>query len=122
MNLPPPEQPAGLETRSFVLLMAIVTLAFGMILLPFWGSVFWGVIIAILSAPLQRLLARRMGQRRSWAALATLAILLLVVTPPLIPLRVDKYEIDLKVNQCLRCHDWPYNVQENATKISETHY
>ncbi len=42
--------------------------------------------------------------------------------PPLIPHRIDKYEIDLKVNQCLRCHDWPYNVKENAPKISETHY
>ena len=42
--------------------------------------------------------------------------------PPLIPHRIDKYEIDLKVNQCLRCHDWPYNVEENAPKISETHY
>jgi cytochrome c-type protein NapB len=42
--------------------------------------------------------------------------------PPLIPHRIDKYEIDLKVNQCMRCHDWPYNVDENAPKISETHY
>lgn len=84
MNVPPPEQPAGLETRSFVLLMAIVTLAFGMILLPFWGAVFWGVIIAILSAPLQRVLVRRMGGSRTWAALATLAIILLIVTPPLV--------------------------------------
>lgn len=42
--------------------------------------------------------------------------------PPLIPHRIDKYEIDLKVNQCLRCHDWPYNVQEKAPKVSETHY
>jgi predicted PurR-regulated permease PerM len=84
MNLPPSEQPAGLETRSFVLLMVIVTLAFGLILLPFWGAVFWGVIIAILSAPLQRLLVRRMRQRKTWAALATLAILVLVVTPPLV--------------------------------------
>lgn len=42
--------------------------------------------------------------------------------PPLIPHRIDKYEIDLKVNQCLRCHDWPYNVTESAPKISETHY
>lgn len=75
---------AGLETRTFVLLMVIVTLAFGLILLPFWGAVFWGVIIAILSAPLQRVLARRMGQRRTWAALATLAIILLIGTPPLI--------------------------------------
>ena len=84
MNRSPPEQPAGLETRSFVLLMVIVTLAFGAILLPFWGAVFWGVIIAILSAPLQRLLVRRLGRSRTWAALITLAIILLIVTPPLI--------------------------------------
>lgn len=42
--------------------------------------------------------------------------------PPLIPHKVDKYEIDIKVNQCMRCHDWPQNVRENAPKISETHY
>jgi cytochrome c-type protein NapB len=42
--------------------------------------------------------------------------------PPLIPHKIDKYEIDMKVNQCMRCHDWPYNVKENAPKISETHY
>ena len=42
--------------------------------------------------------------------------------PPLIPHKIDSYEIDLKVNQCMRCHDWPYNVQEGAPKISETHY
>lgn len=42
--------------------------------------------------------------------------------PPLIPHRVDKVEVDLKVNQCLRCHDWPYNTQEGAPKVSETHY
>ena len=84
MNLPRPDPPAGLETRSFVLLMAGVTLAFGMILLPFWGAVFWGVIIAILFAPLQRLLVRRLGRSSTWAALVTLAIILLIVTPPLI--------------------------------------
>lgn len=42
--------------------------------------------------------------------------------PPLIPHPMDKYQINLKVNQCLRCHDWPYNVRENAPKVSETHY
>lgn len=83
MNRPPAEQ-SRMESRSFVLLLVIVTLAFGVVLMPFWGAVFWGVIIAILSAPLQRVLVRRMRKGRSWAALATLAILLLVVTPPLI--------------------------------------
>ena len=42
--------------------------------------------------------------------------------PPMIPHRMEKYQINLKVNQCLRCHDWPYNVQEGAPKVSETHY
>ncbi len=42
--------------------------------------------------------------------------------PPLIPHRVEKYQINLKVNQCIRCHDWPHNVEEAAPKISETHY
>lgn len=42
--------------------------------------------------------------------------------PPMIPHKTDKYQINTKVNQCLRCHDWPYNVQEGAPKISETHY
>jgi len=42
--------------------------------------------------------------------------------PPLIPHRVDKYQIDVKANQCMGCHDWPQNVEQNAPKISETHY
>jgi len=42
--------------------------------------------------------------------------------PPLIPHKIEKYEIDLKANQCLGCHDWPQNVEANAPKISETHY
>ncbi len=42
--------------------------------------------------------------------------------PPLIPHRIEKYQINVRVNQCLNCHDWPYNVEENAPKVSETHY
>ncbi len=42
--------------------------------------------------------------------------------PPMIPHKTDKYQINVKVNQCLRCHDWPYNVREGAPKVSETHY
>ena len=42
--------------------------------------------------------------------------------PPLIPHKTGGYEINKKVNQCLRCHDWPGNVEAKAPKISETHY
>ena len=42
--------------------------------------------------------------------------------PPLVPHRIAGYEIDLKVNKCLYCHDWPNNVEQGAPKVSETHY
>lgn len=42
--------------------------------------------------------------------------------PPLIPHRMEKYEIDLKVNQCLRCHDRPFYQEARATRIGDSHY
>jgi predicted PurR-regulated permease PerM len=84
MTQPPPPDSKVIEHRTFMLMLVLVTLAFGVILFPFWGAVFWGVIISILFAPVQRRLVRRMGHRRTLAALTTLAIILLIVTPPLI--------------------------------------
>ena len=42
--------------------------------------------------------------------------------PPLIPHRVDGYQITTDNNACMGCHDWPGNTRVNAPKISETHY
>jgi cytochrome c-type protein NapB len=42
--------------------------------------------------------------------------------PPMIPHKISGYQIDLKVNKCMSCHDWPNNVEQGAPKISETHY
>jgi cytochrome c-type protein NapB len=42
--------------------------------------------------------------------------------PALIPHKIHKYEVDLKINQCLRCHDRPYYKAEEAPKISDSHY
>jgi len=42
--------------------------------------------------------------------------------PPLIPHEIDDYQIDLQVNICLTCHEWPNNEPVNAPKVSETHY
>lgn len=42
--------------------------------------------------------------------------------PPMVPHKIDDYQVDLKVNQCMGCHDWPRNVDVGAPKISETHY
>lgn len=42
--------------------------------------------------------------------------------PPLVPHQVAKYEIDLKVNQCLNCHDWKFAAKEKAPQLPESHY
>jgi cytochrome c-type protein NapB len=42
--------------------------------------------------------------------------------PPLIPHQIDRYQIDLKANQCLGCHDWSVAAKNGAPTLSMTHY
>jgi len=42
--------------------------------------------------------------------------------PPLISHKIDKYQIDLKANRCLSCHDWTTSGEEEAPTLSMTHY
>jgi predicted PurR-regulated permease PerM len=72
-----------LQHRAFLLLLIVISLAFAWILLPFYGAVFWGVVLAILFAPLHAKLLSKMRQRRNLAALATLMIFLIVIFIPL---------------------------------------
>lgn len=71
-----------IEQKSFLALLILVTLAFGWILLPFWGALFWAVVLAVLFAPLQRRLARRFGGRGNLSALLTLAVCVVVAILP----------------------------------------
>jgi cytochrome c-type protein NapB len=42
--------------------------------------------------------------------------------PPLIPHKIDSYQVTKDINQCMDCHDWPANLKHGAPKASETHY
>jgi predicted PurR-regulated permease PerM len=57
------------------ILLIACALALGWVLLPFYGAIMWGVIIAMLFMPMYRHLLARLNQRRNTAA----AIVLLVV-------------------------------------------
>ena len=72
-----------LQQKTFLILLILVTIAFGWILLPFYGAVFWGAVLAILFAPFYRKLLTRMNQHSNWAALTTLTICLVLVILPL---------------------------------------
>ena len=72
-----------LQQKFFLLLLAFVTLAFIYILLPYSGAVFWGVVLAILFAPLYRKLLRETKQKPTLAALLTLFLIIVMVILPL---------------------------------------
>ena len=42
--------------------------------------------------------------------------------PPLIPHKIDGYQITIKHNKCLSCHSWKNYKSSGATKISQTHF
>ena len=74
---------SGLEDRTFLLLIVVVSLAFAWILWPFSGAVLWGAILAIMFTPPYRRLGRALHGRRTLAALITVAIVLMMVILPL---------------------------------------
>ena len=71
------------QAKTFLLLLVLVSVAFGWILMPFFGAIFWGAVLAILFAPFHRRIVARLGRQRPvLAALATLGICLVVVIIP----------------------------------------
>jgi predicted PurR-regulated permease PerM len=83
MKAPNPINLPGLEDKTFLLLVIAVSLAFAWILLPYSGAVLWATVLAIVFAPLYRRLSASMRRKRTLAALATLAIILMIVILPL---------------------------------------
>jgi predicted PurR-regulated permease PerM len=65
-----------------VALLWVVSLALGWILLPFYGTILWAVVIAMLFAPLYRRLQVQLRMRRTPAALLTLLCALVMVVLP----------------------------------------
>jgi predicted PurR-regulated permease PerM len=72
-----------LEDKIFFLLLITVSLAFVLIVWQFYGAVLWGIVAAIVFAPVYRQVLKSTHQRRSLAALTTVAIVVLIVIVPL---------------------------------------
>ncbi len=69
--------------KAFFLLLAMVSIAFVWILLPFYGAVFWAAVLAIIFTPVQRRLVRALGGRPNIASLLTLVLVLVLVILPM---------------------------------------
>lgn len=70
--------------RSFIFLLSVVSIAFIWVLLPFYGAIFWGVILAIIFAPIQRKFLRHTKGRKTVSALLNLLFIIMIVIIPVI--------------------------------------
>lgn len=73
-----------LHQKAFLALLLAVSLAFGWILWPFYGALFWGTVLAILFDPFYRQLLQAMPGRRNLSALITLLLSVIIVIFPLV--------------------------------------
>lgn len=91
---PSDEQNSGAsENRALLPMMVLVTLALGWILVPFYGAIMWGAIIAMLFMPAHRRLMGHYKLQRTSAALWTMALILIVLILPLALLLIRPYKV-----------------------------
>jgi Predicted permease len=82
--------------------LVFVTVAFGWILLPFYGAVFWGSVLAIIFTPFHRRLLAVMNQRQNLAALTTLLLCLIIVILPVTIMTISLLQEGAIVYQGIR--------------------
>jgi predicted PurR-regulated permease PerM len=84
MNSPDESAVPYLEHRALLVMLVAVSFALGWILLPFYGTLLWSAIIALLFAPLHRRLLLRLRHRRTLAALLTILTAVVMVVVPFV--------------------------------------
>lgn len=72
------------QTKTFLVLIALVSLGFALVLWPLFSPVFWAVTTAIVFDPMARRLKERIGGRRNLAAATMILGILLVIIIPLL--------------------------------------
>lgn len=76
--------PAKIEQATFLLLLLTVSLAFIGVLMPFFGAIFWALVIAIIFWPMHRGLVTRLNGRENLAALLVLLVCVIIVIAPVL--------------------------------------
>lgn len=80
---PDPLHPPALESRALLVVVALASLLFALILWPFFGAVCWAVFIAIVFWPLHQRFLNASRDRPNLAAVASVSSIVLIVILPL---------------------------------------
>ena len=73
----------GISKGFFILILFIVTLAFMDVLQPYYSSVLWAAILAIIFHPMKTKIRNMLGDKNGIASLLTLLVICLIVFTPL---------------------------------------
>jgi predicted PurR-regulated permease PerM len=106
----------AIQRAWFLILLAVVTLAFLWLTLDFIEPVFWAAVLAVIFNPLQKQLEGLRGGRKTQAALISLLLIVLVVFVPLILLGVAVSQEALNLYN--RIQDGRVDLQEYVTRIN----
>lgn len=71
-----------MEDGGFLAIVLLVTIAFVWLVAPFFGAILWGLVAAIVFAPVNRRMLAALGGRRNLATTATLLLILALVIAP----------------------------------------
>jgi len=94
-----------LHQRVLLLLLIAVSIAFGWIIMPFFGAVFWGIVLAILFTPVYQRLLVLMRRKRNLAALATVLLCLVMVIIPITLLTASLMQEGITFYQQIRTRE-----------------
>lgn len=75
------DEKRNFEDSTFLLLIVVVTIAFGWILQPFYGAILWAIVVALIFAPVYRQLTRSLQRPTLAAAILLLLIIAIVILP-----------------------------------------
>lgn len=85
-----------LHGRTLLLLALFISIAFGSILWPFYGTVFWAVAFCILFSPLQQKILKIIPQQKNLSSALTVLIFLLIV---ILPFSIFALSLSREANQ-----------------------
>jgi predicted PurR-regulated permease PerM len=91
-----------LQQKTFLVLLIAVSLAFVWILLPFYGTVFWASVLAIIFTPFHRKVVGTLNNRRNLAAFTTLLLCLIIVILPVTVMTISLLQEGAVVYQRIR--------------------
>lgn len=74
----------GIERLFVLALLVIISLAFAMLIEPFFGAIVWAVVVAVLFQPVYRKISKWLFPRINLAAFLTLILVILLVIVPAI--------------------------------------